>query len=72
VLDRRLAQMRDEGTRFVTSCEVGGAGKEGLPTYRLRAEFDAVVLAVAVDSYLTGSPSRLPAPVHPTALPLMA
>jgi glutamate synthase (NADPH) small chain len=46
VLDRRLAQMRDEGTRFVTSCEVGGAGEDGLPTHRLHAEFDAVVLAV--------------------------
>jgi hypothetical protein len=29
-------------------------------------------VANAVDSYLTGSPSRLPAPVHPTALPLLA
>jgi glutamate synthase (NADPH/NADH) small chain len=46
VLDRRLAQMRAEGTRFVTSCEVGGLAPGALPVERLRAEFDAVVLAV--------------------------
>jgi glutamate synthase (NADPH/NADH) small chain len=46
VLDRRLAQMRAEGTRFVTSCEVGGSKPGDLPVARLRAEFDAVVLAV--------------------------
>ena len=46
VLDRRLAQMRAEGTRFVTSCEVGGLAQGALPVERLRAEFDAVVLAV--------------------------
>ncbi|RJQ68556.1 glutamate synthase subunit beta [Pseudonocardiaceae bacterium YIM PH 21723] len=42
VLDRRLAQMRDEGTKFVTNCEVGVQ----LPVERLRERFDAVVLAV--------------------------
>jgi glutamate synthase (NADPH/NADH) small chain len=42
VLDRRLDQMRAEGTRFVTGVEVGGPD---LPADRLRAEFDAVVLA---------------------------
>ena len=42
VLDRRLAQLRAEGTRFVTSCEVGVA----LPVDDLRREHDAVVLAV--------------------------
>jgi glutamate synthase (NADPH/NADH) small chain len=41
VLDRRLDQMRAEGTRFVTGVEVG----TDLPTEQLRAEFDAVVLA---------------------------
>jgi glutamate synthase (NADPH/NADH) small chain len=46
VLDRRLAQMRAEGTRFVTLCEVGGSGRGDLSVQRLRAEFDAVVLAV--------------------------
>ncbi|KEI44493.1 glutamate synthase subunit beta [Saccharopolyspora rectivirgula] len=42
VLDRRLAQMRAEGTKFVTNCEVG----VDLPVEQLRAQFDAVVLAV--------------------------
>ncbi|HEY0639212.1 MAG TPA: glutamate synthase subunit beta [Pseudonocardiaceae bacterium] len=42
VLDRRLAQLRAEGTRFVTSCEVG----VDLPVDELRASHDAVVLAV--------------------------
>jgi glutamate synthase (NADPH/NADH) small chain len=41
VLDRRLDQMRAEGTRFVTGVEVG----KDLPAEQLRAEFDAVVLA---------------------------
>jgi glutamate synthase (NADPH/NADH) small chain len=41
VLDRRLDQMRAEGTRFVTDVEVG----KDLPTEQLRAEYDAVVLA---------------------------
>jgi glutamate synthase (NADPH) small chain len=43
VLDRRLAQLRAEGTKFVTGCEVGGSG---LSVEELRASFDAVVLAV--------------------------
>ncbi|GAA2781536.1 glutamate synthase subunit beta [Saccharopolyspora taberi] len=42
VLDRRLAQMRDEGTKFVTGCEVG----VDLTVEELRARYDAVVLAV--------------------------
>jgi glutamate synthase (NADPH/NADH) small chain len=41
-LDRRLAQMRDEGTRFVTSCEVG----RDLTVEQLRDRHDAVVLAL--------------------------
>jgi glutamate synthase (NADPH) small chain len=41
-LDRRLAQMRAEGTRFVTSCEVG----RDLSVDELRESYDAVVLAV--------------------------
>src|SRR3712207_4973218 len=45
VLDRRLDQMRAEGTRFVTGVEVG-SGRDGDPTVeQLRADFDAVVLA---------------------------
>ncbi|WP_445181454.1 glutamate synthase subunit beta [Pseudonocardia sp. Cha107L01] len=46
VLDRRLAQMHTEGTRFVTSCEVGGSAPGDLQVDRLRADYDAVVLAV--------------------------
>jgi glutamate synthase (NADPH/NADH) small chain len=46
VLDRRLAQLRAEGTRFVTGCEVGGCGPRDLSVDELRARFDAVVLAV--------------------------
>ncbi|BBY47774.1 dihydropyrimidine dehydrogenase subunit A [Mycolicibacterium arabiense] len=41
-LDRRLAQMRAEGTRFVTECEVG----VDLSVEALRGQHDAVVLAV--------------------------
>ncbi|MFD7653533.1 glutamate synthase subunit beta [Actinosynnema sp. NPDC059797] len=42
VLDRRLAQLRKEGTKFVTSCEVG----VDVTVEQLRERFDAVVLAV--------------------------
>ncbi len=42
VLDQRLAQMRAEGTRFVTECEVG----VDLSVEQLRARHQAVVLAV--------------------------
>jgi glutamate synthase (NADPH/NADH) small chain len=45
VLDRRLDQMRAEGTRFVTGVEVGGSGANDLSTEALRGEYDAVVLA---------------------------
>jgi glutamate synthase (NADPH) small chain len=41
-LNQRLAQMRAEGTRFVTECEVG----VDLPVEQLRQQYDAVVLAV--------------------------
>src|SRR6476620_3477003 len=40
-LDRRLAQMAAEGTRFVTGVRVG----TDLPVEQLRADFDAVVIA---------------------------
>src|SRR4051794_6597217 len=43
VLDRRLDQMRAEGTRFVTGVEVGGSADGDLSTEQLRADFDAVV-----------------------------
>jgi glutamate synthase (NADPH/NADH) small chain len=42
ILDRRLAQMRSEGTKFVKNCEVG----VDLTVQQLRKRFDAVVLAV--------------------------
>jgi glutamate synthase (NADPH/NADH) small chain len=45
VLDRRLDQMRAEGTRFVTGVEVGGSKDGDLSAQQLRADFDAVVLA---------------------------
>ncbi|MGY1695866.1 MULTISPECIES: glutamate synthase subunit beta [unclassified Geodermatophilus] len=45
VLDRRLDQMRAEGTRFVTGVEVGGSGEGDLSAEQLRGEHDAVVLA---------------------------
>src|SRR6476469_8393800 len=45
VLDRRLDPLRAEGTRFVTGVEVGGSADGDLSTERLRAEYDAVVLA---------------------------
>ncbi|GAA1993982.1 glutamate synthase subunit beta [Amycolatopsis minnesotensis] len=41
-LDRRLAQLGKEGTRFVTGCEVG----VDLSVEQLREDYDAVVLAV--------------------------
>jgi glutamate synthase (NADPH/NADH) small chain len=44
-LDRRLDQMRAEGTRFVTDVTVGGSAGS-LTTEQLRAEHDAVVLAI--------------------------
>ncbi|RBY88990.1 glutamate synthase [Blastococcus sp. TBT05-19] len=45
VLDRRLDQMRAEGTRFVTGVEVGGGAEADLSVEQLRGDFDAVVLA---------------------------
>jgi glutamate synthase (NADPH/NADH) small chain len=44
-LDRRLDQMRAEGTRFVVGVDVGGSGPDALPVEELRGSFDAVVLA---------------------------
>jgi glutamate synthase (NADPH/NADH) small chain len=45
-LDRRLDQMRAEGTRFVTDVHVGGTGEGAVTTEQLQSEFDAVVLAI--------------------------
>src|SRR5207249_9258487 len=41
-LDKRLAQLKKEGTKFVTSCEVG----VDITVEELSASYDAVVLAV--------------------------
>ena len=54
VLDRRLAVMAAEGVAFKSSVNVGGAD---LPAARLRAEFDAVLLAAGA-----GQPRDLPVP----------
>lgn len=42
VLDQRLMQMRAEGTRFITECDVGVQ----LPVRTLQRQYDAIVLAV--------------------------
>ncbi|MCS6710580.1 glutamate synthase subunit beta [Brachybacterium sp. EF45031] len=44
-LDRRLEQMRAEGTRFRTGVTVGGDGEGDLLVEELRRRFDAVILA---------------------------
>jgi len=44
-LDRRLDQMRAEGTRFVTGVEIGGQAESDLSIEQLRSDADAVVLA---------------------------
>ncbi|GAA1489530.1 glutamate synthase subunit beta [Brachybacterium sacelli] len=44
-VDRRLQQLRAEGTRFRTGVEVGGTGEGALSVEDLRSRFDAVVLA---------------------------
>ncbi len=55
-VDRRLVQMRAEGTRFRTGVEVGGTGENALSVQELRSRFDAVVLA-------TGAPVPRDLPV---------
>ena len=53
LIDRRIAQMEAEGTRFETGVDVGG----GVPLEDLRARFDAVLLA-------TGAQRHRPLPVE--------
>ncbi len=61
VLDRRLGQLRAEGTRFVTSCQVG----RDLTVPALREGFAAVVLAVgALQGRDVPVPGRELAGVH--------
>jgi len=45
VLDRRLDQMRAEGTTFRTGVDVGGDGPDAMSMEQLRADFDAVLLS---------------------------
>ncbi|TRW46191.1 glutamate synthase subunit beta [Georgenia yuyongxinii] len=45
-VDRRIAQMEAEGTRFRASVDVGGTGAGALSGADLRERYDAVVLAV--------------------------
>ncbi|MGW7101911.1 glutamate synthase subunit beta [Streptomyces sp. NPDC054838] len=52
-LDRRIEQMRAEGTSFVTAADVGGAERAD----ELRARYDAVVVAVGA-----GERRELPVP----------
>ena len=47
-LDRRIAQMRAEGTRFVTGAAVGGAG---LDAAELRERSDALLVAVGATAW---------------------
>ncbi|GAB2544195.1 glutamate synthase subunit beta [Brachybacterium huguangmaarense] len=44
-VERRLAQMEAEGTRFRTGVEIGGEGEGAISLAELRRRFDAVVLA---------------------------
>ena len=46
VLDRRLGQLREEGAKFITGCEVGGSKPGDLSVEQLRERYDAVILAV--------------------------
>ncbi|WP_422117439.1 glutamate synthase subunit beta [Brachybacterium sp. UNK5269] len=65
-VDRRLEQMRAEGTRFRTGVDVGGQGEGALGVAELRSRFDAVVLATGAST-----PRELPVPgreasgIHP-------
>ena len=52
-IDRRMAQMQAEGVEFRPNSSVG----EGVPTDRLMAEYDAVVLAIGAEH-----PRDLPVP----------
>ncbi|WP_193104431.1 glutamate synthase subunit beta [Brachybacterium sp. FME24] len=65
-IDRRLQQMRAEGTKFRSGVEVGGDGEDALTIQELRSRFDAVVLATGASA-----PRELPVPgrdasgIHP-------
>ena len=59
-IDRRIEQMVEEGVTFLTGVHVGATADDGAETYgvdRLRADFDAVVLAGGAET-----PRDLPVP----------
>ena len=65
-IDRRLEQMRGEGTRFRTGAEVGGSGPGSLSVQELRSRFDAVVLATGASTPRElAVPGREAAGIHP-------
>ena len=65
-VDRRLAQMREEGTRFRTGVDVGGTGEGALSVEELRSRFDAVVLATGASvPRELAVPGREAAGIHP-------
>ena len=45
IVDRRLDILRAEGVVFMSSCDVGGSGKNAYPLSEVMKEFDAVLLA---------------------------
>ncbi len=60
VLDRRLAQMTAEGTRFRPSADIGGSTPGSLTGDQLIGRYDAVVLAIGATL-----PRDLPVPGRP-------
>ena len=56
-VDRRLKQMRAEGTRFRTGVDVGGSGEGAMSVEELRSRFDAVLVATG-----SSAPRDLPVP----------
>jgi glutamate synthase (NADPH/NADH) small chain len=65
-VDRRLQQMREEGTRFRTGVDVGGEGEGALSVEELRSRFDAVVLATGASvPRELAVPGREASGVHP-------
>ncbi|MEE1651247.1 glutamate synthase subunit beta [Brachybacterium sp. J144] len=65
-VDRRLQQMREEGTRFRTGVDVGGTGESALSVADLRSRFDAVVLATGASTPRDlAVPGREATGIHP-------
>ena len=65
-VDRRLQQMRAEGTRFRAGIDVGGTGEGALSVEELRSRFDAVVLATGASAPRElAVPGREATGIHP-------